>query len=261
MNLDTIAELYQLISRGTEDIPSRKNSIMLRKAAINSCLSDPGFTKLAFDTRRIDQETEYNPRRGLQSYHRSEKFISDDLSIKLQALLKLRRGVQELKEIYGHEPAWQDSYSRILLSSLDKGLRINEKDGDFTADQPGMGSISYLEQLLHARYRLNMENIEKMSEVELRATILAKDEDLIHAGLNNALDINKKDVSEKSYSELLDQAFRQANMIKNNAPAPRENASLEKLFAGDNLMEKLFGAENQASPEVERTVTITIKRR
>jgi hypothetical protein len=260
MNLDAIIELYQLISKGTENMPSRKQSIQIRKDALDDCISGEGFTKLAFDTRRIDQETEYNPRRGLQAYHRSENFVSADMVIKIQALLKLRRGVQALQDKYGAQPEWQDSYSRVLLSSLDKGLRINEQDGDFTSDQPGMGSFSYLEQLLHARYRLSMENIDTMSEIELQKVILARDEELMNAGLNRDLDVNKRDVGEKTYADLMEKAFKQIGSVKTSAP-PKQDNSMEKLFGGDNLMEKLFGAENQESPEIERTVTITIKRR
>lgn len=74
MKLYEISDLYQLISRGTETAPSRKLSMKLRKAGLNSIVSGTGFTKVAFDTRRIDQETEMNPRRGLQNYNRSEAF-------------------------------------------------------------------------------------------------------------------------------------------------------------------------------------------
>lgn len=250
MNLDAIIELYQLISKGTENMPSRKQSIQLRKDGLISCVSDEGFTKLAFDTRRIDQETEYNPRRGLQAYHRSEKFISETMGIKLQALLKLRKGVQDLKEIYGREPAWQDSYSRILLSNLDKGLRINEQDGDFTADQPGMASIDYIDQLLQARYRLSMESIANMEDNELKKIILAKDEELTNAPLNREMQISKRDIDENSYADLMTKAFKQIEMSK--ISVPREH---------DDLMDKLFGGvrASKENPEIERTVTITIK--
>ena len=46
MKLDTITELYQLISRGTENTVSRKRSIELRKQGFKSILSGKKSTKL-----------------------------------------------------------------------------------------------------------------------------------------------------------------------------------------------------------------------
>ena len=79
-----VTELYQLVSQGTENIDARKQSRMLRKVALDSYSSGQGFTKLAFDTRRVDQETQYIPRRGLQNYQRSEAFLSEAISQKIK---------------------------------------------------------------------------------------------------------------------------------------------------------------------------------
>lgn len=228
MKLDDISELYNLISRGTENLPSRKKAIELRKAGLDCCASDNGFTKLAFDTRRIDQETEFNPRRGLQNYNRSEAFLTEAMGEKIKHFAKLRHVLEDLRKEFGREHEWQDSNARVLLSTLDKGLRTGIDDGDFTASQPAQGSLDYIEELLHVRYRLAFDSLAKMGASELRRVILSKDEELTRKDVNQALEITKSDVATQSY---------------------------------DTLMEKLFGGvrATKDNPEVERTVTITIK--
>jgi hypothetical protein len=228
MKLDQLTDLYNLISRGTENVSSRKLSLKLRKSGFESAVNNIGFTKLAFDTRRIDQETEYNPRRGLQNYNRSEAFITEAMSQKIINFSKLRKVLIGLKEVYGKEPEWQDSNARVLLSTLDNGLRTITKDGDFTESQPGMGSFDYLEELMHVRYRLGFDNLAKMNEEELKRVILSKDEELIRKGVNQALEITKQDVAKEGYDSLIN-----------------------KLFDGCRA-----SAEN---PNVERSITITIR--
>ncbi len=228
MRILDVSELYDLIIRGTEQIPGRKQSRLLRQAALQSTISNNGFTKIAFDTRRIDQETEYNPRRGLQNYHRSEAFISEALAQKVKNFGKLRGVLVNLKNIYGKEPEWQDSNARVLLSTLDNGLRTSTQDGDFSESQPSTGSIDYLEQLMHVRYRLSFDDITKMGEVDLKKVILSKDEELTRKDVKQALEITKNDVSTQKYDSLI-----------------------EKLFEGCKA-----SADN---PDVERTITITIR--
>jgi hypothetical protein len=229
MNIEDFSELYLLVFGSSKDIYSRKESISLRKDSLNSLINS-GFKKIAFDTRRINQEIDFNPRRGLQNYHRSEKFISEATSQKIKNFLKLKKVLQDLKDKYGREPEWQDSYARVLLNALEKSLRIEEKDGDYAEGQPGIGSFDYLEELLYVRYRLDMNNIQSMSEEKLKKVILDKDENLTHTDPNAATtcEISKRDIATQSYDTLL-----------------------EKLFGGVKAT-----AEN---PEVERTVTITIR--
>jgi hypothetical protein len=228
MNPETFYELYQLISDGTSEIPSRKQAMQLRKVGLEAHSSGQGFTKMAFDTRRIDQETEYNPRRGLQNYSRSEAFLSEALGTKIKNFAKLRNVLEDLKKKFGKEHEWQDSNARVLLSTLDKGLRTIEKDGDFSEGQPAQGSLDYIEELLHVRYRLTFDDLVRMGSNDLKKVILSKDEELIRKDVNKALEITKADVGSQTY---------------------------------DTLMEKLFGGvrATQENPEVERTVTITIK--
>jgi len=202
---------------------------MLRKVALESVTSGQGFTKLAFDTRRIDQETEYNPRRGLQNYQRSEQFISEGIAQRVKNFAKLRKVLNGIKEVYGKEYEWQDSNARILLTAVDKGLRTGIDDGDFGAqNQPGVGSFDYLEELMNVRYRLTYDDLTRMGEAELKNVILAKDEELVRKDVKQALEITKTDVATKGYDSLI-----------------------EKLLEGCKA-----SAEN---PDVERTITITIR--
>jgi hypothetical protein len=230
MSLLEFSDLYNLISRGSEKVASRKQSRSLRKVAFASLESGNGFTKIAFDTRRIDQETEYNPRRGLQNYNRSEAFLSEALSQKIKNFAKLRDVLNGLKAVYGKEHEWQDSNARVLLSTIDSGLRTIAQDEDFATNQPGTGSFDYIEELLHVRYRLAHDDLNKMAAADLKKVILSKDEDLTRKDVKQALEITKQDVAKQGYDTLM-----------------------EKLFDGCRA-----SAEN---PDIERTITITIRDR
>lgn len=231
MSLLEVTELYNLISRGSQDVTSRRQSRQLRKVALETTVAGQGFTKMAFDTRRIDQETDYNPRRGLQNYNRSESFLSEGLAQRVKNFAKLRNSLNALKNVYGREHEWQDSNARILLTAVDKGMRTGIDDGDFAAqNQPGVGSFDYLEELLNVRYRLSHDDLTRMSETDLTKVILAKDADLTNKDVKQALEITKSDVSTKGYDSLI-----------------------EKLFDGCKA-----SADN---PDVERTITITIRDR
>lgn len=228
MSLFEVSELYNLISNGSENIQIRKRARRLRKNTLERASWDQGFTKVAFDTRRIDQETQYNPRRGLQNYNRSEAFISEALSQKIKNFARLRQVLLGLKEVYGKEHQWQDSNARVLLSTLDNGLRTVAQDGDFAVNQPGTGSFDYIEELLHVRYRLGFDQLTALGEADLKKIILSKDEELIHRDTSQDFVITKSDISSKGY---------------------------------DTLLEKLFtvSAPSGDDPIVERSITITIR--
>ena len=228
-NLLAVTEFYNLISKASENIESRKQSRQLRKNALGSLSSGQGFTKMAFDTRRIDQEVEYNPRRGLQNYNRSEAFLSEGTAQRVKNFAKLRNVLLGLKNVYGKENEWQDSNARILLTAVDKGLRSGLNDGDFALqNQPGVGSFDYLEELMAMRYRLTYDDMVKLSESDLSKVILSKDEELTRKDVKQALEITKNDIATKGYDSLI-----------------------EKLLEGCKA-----SAEN---PDVERTITITIR--
>jgi hypothetical protein len=252
MKLDTILELYDLISRGTQNVQSRKQTFELRKLILTAITSEDGFKKLAFDTRRIDQEVEYIPRRGLQNYHRSEKFVSDAMANKVSAFSKLAKMLNQLKLEYGKEPEWQDSYTRVLASAVSRGLRTEELDGDFSDSQPSMASMGYLEELMYVRYRLTPDNLMSMSEQEMRTVILSKDEVLVRKGMvSPSAIITPQDVSKYSYDGMVDKMLATMAQVMTTYKPPQPD---------DNLTTKLFDVKaTPDSPEIERTVTITIK--
>lgn len=250
MKIGAISELYELISRGSENILTRKKSIELRKITLSAMVNGKSLTKIAFDTRRINQETDYIPRRGLQNYHRSEKFVSDAMTYKIQAFTKLMSVLDKVKSEYHKEVAWQDSYARILTSAVQKGLRQEQSDGDFSDTQPSMGNLNYLEELMYVRYRLTPDNILSMSEDELYKSLLSKDEVLLHNGFSKQYVIEPREVEKYSYDNMMDKIlYTVSQALIAQKPVPQ-----------DDLMSKLFNVKaTKDSPEVERAVTITIK--
>lgn len=238
-----VFDIYNLICCGSEQVAVRKQSYMLRKETLSKALN--GFSKVAFDTRRIDQEAEYNPRRNLQNYNRSEAFITEAVSEKIKSFTKLQYVLNELKDAYGKEHEWQDSNARILLSTLDNGLRALAKDGDYVLNQPGIGSFDYIEQLLHVRYRLGFEDLNKLEYTDLKKVILSKDEELI-----------KRDINYDDFKKVLS---KDQSLVKKNSPEITKNDVGSKSY--DSLIDKMFegckaSAENN---DVERTITITIR--
>lgn len=247
MELLDVLDIYCVIIKSADDIAQRRRSFSIRK---NSLSNSFGFTKNAFDTRRINQETDYIPRRGLQNYHRSEAFLSESMSHKLEAFTKLADVLTQLKREFGKQPAWQDSYTRVLLSSVDKGIRTNIKDGDYSDTQPSVGSLDYLEELMYVRYRLTPDNLLAMSPETLKEAILQKDELLVH-GDKNYEQITPMDVSKFSYDTLVDKMLTTLATVM---------ANQKQAAPDDNLTNKLFDVKaTKDNPEVERSVMITIK--
>lgn len=189
----------------------------------------PGLVKNAFDTRRVNQNTELNPRRNLQYYQRSEPFIDEQSADQIKLFFKVKTAADDLRNEFVGEPDWLDSHTRILCNAVDQTLRIEQKDFDYSRAQ-----LDYLSELLYVRYRLRSEDIEKLSQHELRNVILTKDERL----LRRSIFVNYKD-------DFAKQGNRPSDPIQ------------------DTLMEKLFGNVKASSDkkEVERSVTITIKDR
>lgn len=190
---------------------------------------DKPIVKQAFDTRRINQYTETNPRRNLQYYHRSEPFITKDASEKISSLFKLKTAVDSIKEDFLGDPEWHDSYCRILSAALDRTLRVEQRDMDFFKPQ-----LDYLEELLYLRYRLKEDDVVRLNEKELRNIILDKDETLLHKQI---------------YAK-----YNNGGLLKHN------NTSPQLIKGPDNLIDKLFGEvkASKDNKEVQRSVTITI---
>lgn len=212
MKLSEVFEIYGLISSGIENILTRKQSILLREAV----LTGPKIIKQAFDTRKINQETDYIPRRGLQNYHRSEQFISDSIAKKVESFSKLEKILDQLKREFGKQPAWQDSYARVLSNTLNKTLEPNHMDGDFSDNQPSMASLGYLEELMYVRYRLTPENLLAMGEEDIRTSILKKDELLVKGDFIQSNIISSSDVSKFSYEQMMEKMLTTMSQLISN---------------------------------------------
>lgn len=206
---------------------------------INECRGEaPFFTskiaeiqhplvKTAFDTRRINQEIEYNPRRGLQYYHRSEGFIKKNTSAMVNTFAKLKGVMDELKDQYLGSPEWLDSHCRVLNAALDRILRVAQNDQEFFEPQ-----LNYLEELMNVRYRLTLNDIEVMDPKQLKVALLSKDEPLSNAVL-----------------------------INNDYKTGNSKTNTTQISGVDQLVKELLSnvkasAENN---EVERSITISIK--
>lgn len=199
-------------------IENRVDVMELRVGALKFArdLSKP-LVKTAFDTRRTNQYTDFNPRRNLQHYHRSEAFITKDSSEKIKTLFKLKTAVDSIKEDFVGDPEWLDSYCRILSAAVDRTLRVDQKDMDFSRHQ-----MDYLEELLYLRYRIKDDDIVKLNEKELRNIILDKDEKLAHRQIYSNYSMNK-------HSDL-------------------------RLNSNDNVIEKLFGSNGNVDRSITITV-------
>jgi len=229
MNIEDILEIYKTISVVSERTFSRKCCLVVRSSQLEAhglvkCAEAIGFKKVAFDTRRVDQEEQYNPRRNLRNYHRSEAFVSDDLSDKLKLLHKLQNVLLKLKSVFGKDPDWHDSYSRILLSNITNALRTNENDGDYAETQPGVGSMDYIKEMLYFRYRLTYDDIANLTDEALGDAILHKDEKL-----------TKKDMPDNR------------DLVR-NSDSNR-----------DPFIDKFSGLMDIREDIIERVITITIK--
>lgn len=258
MKIEALNEIYQMICESVKNDTSQKEAIYLRKKGFSQ---HNGLKKVAFDTRKINQGTDYIPRRGLKNYHRSEQFISEAIKQKVASFTKLSKVLEDLKEQYGREPAWQDSYTRILHSTVNKNLNLHKQE--FSDNQPSMASLGYLEELLYVRYRLNVEDLEVLSDDKLKERILEKDELLVKSG------ISFSDISKKSYNDIIDGMIQKTN---NQGFDKNYEIFFDKMLtaisqiihsqkpADDSLTNKLFNVKaNKDAPEIERTVVINIK--
>lgn len=237
MNIGEILELHTLIIENSEKVLARRKGLSLRKAAINSMFNNV-IVKIAFDTRRINQEADYNPRRGLQNYNRSQQFITEAHTIRITNFTKLKNILDEVKLKYDREPEWQDSYSRVLSNTLNIALRVKQNDGDFSDTQTAIGSFDYVDDLLFTRYRLDINTIAKYGEEQLRDIILSRDENLIRKTDSPKYEITKRDVASQPYDVLLDKLF-------NGVRASSENKNVERTVTITIRDTFLEGKENE----------------
>lgn len=200
-----------------------------------------GLIKQAFDTRRINQNTELNPRRNLQNYQRSEPYIDDKMAGQIKLLFKVKEASDSIRELYIGEPDWLDSHSRILCNAIDQTLRIEQKDFDY-----GRSQLDYISELLYVRYRLAQEDIALATPEELRKVFLAKDEKLTRQSIR----VNYKDDLFKQNALTGSDMHKESTLYKQPMVIQPQ----------DPFIERLFGSV-KASPDkksVSRSVTITI---
>jgi len=249
---------YSVVSRD-EDLAVEQHA---RFAAFKKL--DEGIRKVAFDTRRIDQEKDRNPRRNLQNWHRSEPFIDDETKEKLAAFSKLEKVVQSLKGELSDQPEWFDSYVRALSNNLDRLQMKRAGDKGVEVYKP---HVSYLEQIVYNRYRLTLDDVKDASEKKLRKILLAKDDDLkgreeflmSTGGFNT--EKNEKHIGETSRDDLLmtmAQLLAQGNS-GNSQPIIIQQPQQEEQSPKD-AASALFGSPLRRAGEksVERTITIKI---
>lgn len=220
--------------KNVEEVP-----VSVRLAALKSLIEYSGLKKLAFDTRRINQELERNPRTNLQYWNRSDAFIEEEDKNKLKTFARLMRIMEGIKREYGAQPEWFESYARVLHDNVYRILRIKQADLDVFKPQ-----LSYLEQLIFARYRLSMENLEKYSEEDIRAKVLGRDEELLKRG----------------------EYMKETGFITDGA---NKNAASSPIVIDGNgrstqesIINAIFGAggvRKEGEKTVERTITITIR--
>lgn len=160
----------------TQKSESPDVDISARKAAFHTAVTDPIINKYAMDTRRIGPD-ERIPRTNLQFWTRTDQFINDDDSKKINILARLMGPLDELKKAFGSEPEWHDSYVRVLHDTLTRVLRLKQGDLDVFGPQ-----LAYVEQLMFARYGLSMEELARISDASFKNAILKKDELLLKRG-------------------------------------------------------------------------------
>ncbi len=250
MELKTLSEIYQLISKAMEKNSVRNNTMILRKRSLIASFAEtaPTLKKVAFDTRRVDQENTYISRRGLQNYHRSEKFISDKLSQQIEAFTKLSKILDTLKQQYSKNYEWNDSYTRILHSATHKALRTLEKDDDFSDAQPSVGNLTYLEELMYLRYRLTIDDLLNMSDENLKKAILDKDEFLTRNFTPEEVTITPTDINNNNYQDM----FNKMMALMTQAFQQQQQQSL-KIEGVEKKLEVKHGNSE------EKVINITIK--
>lgn len=197
-----MSKIYREIGKLIKNSSERSEYISFRAQYLKLPI-----VKQAFDTRRIDQNLEYNPRRNLQYYQRSESFINDETADKVNLFFKIKTATDELREQFIGEPEWLDSYTRILCNAVNQTLRVDQKDFDYSTAQ-----LDYLSELLYVRYRLGTDDIVGASVPQLKEAFLKKDERLTR----RSVFINYKDGM---------------NKISNKT----------EINERDNLIDKLFG--------------------
>lgn len=240
------SEVDQIPEEFTYEIPVYKELPWVEQSARIAALKEYSveeLKKVAVDTRKFNQETERNPRTSIQNWLRSEQFVDDNLRDKINIFAKLLAPLEELKTAYGDQPEWHESYSRVLLDHVTRILRVKEADLDIFKPQ-----VSYLEQLLFARYRISMMELAKMNSRAIKESVLKKDEALTKKSMYLALTDSENRASEKRGNSTPSQPI----IIKDSDGKLNQENIINALFGGGGEFRK--PGERSAT----RTITITI---
>ena len=85
-----------------------------RKAALKAIKNnDLSLKKFAFDTRRVDQELQGNPRKNLQYYHRSQQYIDAEVHKRMSAFSNLIPALDSIQDKYGDQPEY---FAKLILA-------------------------------------------------------------------------------------------------------------------------------------------------
>lgn len=256
-------QLSYIISSREEPITIEQKA---RIAAMSHVHNRQPLKKFAFDTRRIDQETQRIPRSNLQYWHRSDEFITEDQQNKINLFTKLYTSLTNLKNIYGTHQEWHNSYVRTLYETVSRTLRIKQGDSDIFGSQ-----LAYLEQLLDARYRLTMSELSSISESDLEQCLLKKDENLLKRGVffsTEAENIQKESivapppVAKKSFIERPKlTAENHLSPTLTTIPEIHNHIVIDGKNANQDALGALFSngiVRKDGERSVTRTITITI---
>lgn len=175
--------------------------------------SKSSFKKIAFDTRRYNQETTYNPRTNCQDWHRTDPFLDPDIEHQISLFAKLLPPLEQIKNKFGAQPEYFQSYARNLYDQVHRILRIKEGDLDIFKPQ-----INYLEQLLLNRYQLTLNDLDNRSTDQLLEAILHKDEALTKKGLLLSLTSQSQPILKDGQNDLTQQNIVNAIFGQNLRP-------------------------------------------
>ncbi len=226
-----------------ESSPEPLGIVRSARVAALDTIENHRLIKTAFDTRRINQEGERNPRSNLQYWNRSQQFVEQRDKDRLNAFAKLLIPLDIIKDNYGEHPEYFQSYARSLRDSIKRVMKVDDGDVDVFSPQ-----LDYLEQLLYARYRLSLADITKVSNDCLITCIMKRDENL-----------TRRD----AYLKATDGNAR-GSVFRASEGLEKNTSSNSKEVGGvtqESLVNAIFGNSafrRDGEDKVERTITITI---
>lgn len=245
---EMFVDIFAKIAEVSNNNLNRKKEMIIRSGVIK-----PGMVKVAFDTRKIDQYNDYNPRRGLQHFKRQEPFVSTETREKINSLKVVQAILETAKEKYISDDNWLDSNSRILLDTVNRVLRKNIDDDNYSETQNSLSSIAYVEELLNIRYGINISDISEYNKEKIAEALLKHDPSLTKNGFE-PLVFNNKPVNIKNYDNLANeynmiktQLFDLKNSMKTNGneikhptQMPMSDNLAKYLTLNDDLVKKLM---------------------